>query len=245
MAHKNNYFDYEDRNVEREYYDIANKLEHGIRPFRYIFYGYNKIVWKTKEDNLYKNYFQCYYFKREISDDDIRIMEENNIKIAVFDDSFNYPIDKLPNNVKYIIFFENGIFNQPIYKFPSSLEYLSLSGEFNQRLDNLPNLYLLILGNKFNQSLYNFPSSLQVLEIGEYIAQDYHNCNLSVSINNLPDSIVSLSIYTNKLDTPITKLPNNLLTAILPIGNKSQIMRILPSHPHKNVISIEYYNGYT
>jgi hypothetical protein len=119
-------------------------------------------------------------------------------------DSFNHPVDNLPSGLEILELGDK--FNQPIDNLPNTLIQLRLEGYFNKPIDNLPcSLKILILGSSFNQSLENLPNCLEKIIIGKKYGTSYN-----YPINNLPESLIYLSIYTYDTKIVINSLPKSI-----------------------------------
>lgn len=137
-----------------------------------------------------------YTFHAELTEEDFEKMK--NVKIVIFDQIFNFPIDKIPDNIISIEFCYFSHFNHPVDSLPSKLESLTLGPCFNHPLDFLP-------------------SSLKMLKIQDGI--------FNYKIDNLPDNLEYLDLGIN-YRLPIKKFPTNLKTFKIPLSYNSTLKYI-------------------
>ena len=108
----------------------------------------------------------------------------------VFGQSFNRPIDGLPETLESLTFGED--FNQPVDNLPPNLKYLTFGEDFDKSVDYLPDgLVVLKFGTYFNQSIDNLPNSIQKLSLGAKFKR---------KINKLPQSLEKLYIKGKLVD---------------------------------------------
>ncbi len=144
--------------------------------------------------------------------------------------SFNQPINNLPPNLKYLLF--GNSFNQYIEYYPATLHQLTFGNSFNKPVDKLSttNLEFLTFGNNFNQSINNLPDTLNYLYLSKHFNQPinnlpdtlnylYLNDYFNQSLDNLPKQLSYLTLYINKFDYLLDKLPNSLKTLIFNVKN--------------------------
>jgi len=123
---------------------------------------------------------------KELDDEIIEIIK-NYDKIEFYD-KFNKSIDKLPPNIKLIVFECKSVFDQTINNYPINLETIIFGNNFNNPLDNLPEgLKTLKLGINYTHSLDNLPQ-IKFLNIGD--------CE-KIKITMLPSSIDMLFVHKN------------------------------------------------
>ena len=99
-----------------------------------------------------------------------------NVKRIVFDDSsrFNHPLDNLPINLEVLII--GSQFNQKLDFLPLNLEKLIFyrNGDFQQRLDNLPNkIKYIYLPFEYDLEISNLPSSVLEVDVGKKMKERY------------------------------------------------------------------------
>ena len=108
-------------------------------------------------------------FNEPISEQIIKDIIRSNCKKIDFPNTFNQPIDNLPDDI--IDLSLSVKFNQPINNLPINLKKLLIFGDFNQNIDNLPPIYVSRLGGKllifgdFNQNIDNLPPNLETLVV--------------------------------------------------------------------------------
>jgi len=125
----------------------------------------------------------------------------NYIQELILGDNYNLIINKLPNNLKILILGKN--FSSKINIFPNNLVYLDIGESYANSLDNLPeSLETLIIGGKFNDFI-KYTSNLKHLIIK-------NNCIFNKELENLPSSLLYLSIQNN-YTIPITNLVDSIL----------------------------------
>lgn len=146
---------------------------------------------------------------------DIEIMNLlRSYKKVMLSNSFNKPIDWLPNEITHLVIGTN--FNHPLPNLPNNLKYLAFEPDgyyntntaFKQELCNLPygleELRLAIIGtNTYIGD--NLPPTLKKLSIFNFEI----NNKTMIHINSFPDSIEYLHIEYFEIDS-VKKLPNNL-----------------------------------
>ena len=126
-----------------------------------------------------------------------------NIKYVEFNYYFDEPIDKLPQSITHLTFYQFSNFNQSVDKLPQSITHLTFGELFNQSVDNLPqSITHLTFGSFFNQSVDNLPKSITHITFGDYFNQ---------SVDKLPQSIthIEFSKYS-KFNQSIDKLPQTI-----------------------------------
>ena len=146
----------------------------------------------------------------------------NSLIYLALDREFNFNIDNLPKNLKYLIFNKvKSLFNQSIDNLPESLTHLTLGNSFNQSIDNLPKtLTHLTLGYDFNKPIDKLPESLTHLTLGYDFNQPIDNLPNSLThltlgydfnqpIDNLPESLTHLTLGYN-FNQSINSLPESL-----------------------------------
>lgn len=120
-------------------------------------------------------------------------------------------------------------FNQPLYSLPPYLHTLTLTGNFNQSIDNdLPNtLVNLTIAGTFNQQINFLPPSLTHLTIGGYFNQQlylpphlthliFEKGDFNRPLDNLPISLTHLFFkLRSHFNFPLLNLPPNLTHLIL------------------------------
>jgi hypothetical protein len=181
--------------------------------------SHDLIIYSNKDYNYLYNYKDDFYFTKIV----IKLKyENNNNKIFNYDDIKNIDLSncdftefimsayikvdlKFPKNIKMIKlsdYYNNNIinlentncecfimsysFNQKIC-FPKTLLYLEIGTNYNKEL-LLPNkLKYLILNNSENNILDFLPNSLEYLKI-------YNNTMQQCNLDNLPNSIITLSL---------------------------------------------------
>lgn len=126
-------------------------------------------------------------------------------------------LDDLPNTLTHITISED--FNQPIDNLPNSLRTLWIfSSRFNQPINKLPaslrNLYL----SNCNYLITALPKNLHTLSLGGYCLPGNfppHLCSLNVGndfnqrVDNLPKTLTSLK-FGFSFNQPVNNLPPNL-----------------------------------
>ncbi len=123
-------------------------------------------------------------------------------KIKIHCDSFNQPIDNLPNGL-IDLEIRSVLFNQNLEHLPDTIKDLKIAGDFNYPLDNLPDsLNNLVLECDITYPLDNLPSNLSTLKIGLYT-------NFNIELNNLPDNLIYLHVG-NGYDKPFQNLKEGL-----------------------------------
>jgi hypothetical protein len=179
---------------------------------------------------------EIYYFNENRTFTEEELNELKTYEILYFGDSFNQPIDNLPNNIKHITFVTDAdsdswsSFNYPIDNLPPCLESLELmSCEFKQSIDYLPislkYLKLNIAKPFYQDNLFNnLPINLEHLCIysntNKYSGFYNFNEEYLFNLNNLPKNLKMLEIMPNTYK-PIEHLPEGLETLI--IYNKSYL----------------------
>ena len=138
-------------------------------------------------------------FNEPITEQIIKDIIRSNCKKIDFPNTFNQPIDNLPDDI--IDLSLSVKFNQPINNLPINLKKLLLFGEFNQTIDNLPpNLETLVIVGNFNQEINNLPNNLKYISLP---------VNYNQNINMLPDSVEFIWLSYNYV-TKIDNIPTNL-----------------------------------
>ena len=79
----------------------------------------------------------------------------------------------------------DSIFNQKINNLPN-IYYLKMGENFNQKINNLPQLNILHLQHYFNQFIDYFPSSLKILDLSA--------CSFNKKGNNIPNSMINIKL---------------------------------------------------
>ncbi len=166
-------------------------------------------------------------------------------KKIIFGESFNLPIDNLPDFIEQIRL-PFGYTHQ-LNNLPSGLIYLGLySDSYEHQLNCLPeNLKILCVGNNLKYQLDNLPNSLKVLHINGKYSHPLDNLpnNLeelkinepdNISMNNLPDSIKILLINCDYHDK-IINWPKSL--KILHTNKYSHLLDNLPQIEELNISS--------
>ena len=147
----------------------------------------------------------------EITNNHIDLIKKDNHKIIYINRfTFNSNIDILQDTQITELVIDSSSFNQPINKLPDTLKYLLIfSGRFNQPLDNLPQLtHLSIGGTDFNQSIDNLPNSLLCMQLCIY---NKSFINKYTTISNLPNSLKLFQV-----DMLLEKDETSSITIILP-----------------------------
>lgn len=145
----------------------------------------------------------------------------SNVKSICFaNDSlfYNY-LDYLHDDVEELILGDD--YNVSINKLPLGLKILILGTGYNFKINAFPNLMYLDIGESYSYSLDNLPLSLETLVVGgefnnyiKFPEQLKHfvikkNCMFGKELDNLPNSLVFLSIQNN-YTLPLTKLPDSI-----------------------------------
>ena len=142
-----------------------------------------------------------------IDQDDLIKYKIENKKI-IFLDTFNEPIDNLPDNIEEIIFGND--FNQSVNNLPINLKKIYFADKFNQSLDLLPNGLEEIEfspDSEFQQLLDNLPNSLKVLKFG---------FNYNRPLENLPEGLKILQL-SYRFKHSMLKFPLRLTKFLIPI----------------------------
>ncbi|RYX79727.1 hypothetical protein EON71_00460 [bacterium] len=135
----------------------------------------------------------------------------DNLTHLTFGSDFNQYIKEYPKNLTQLWF--GCKFNQPIVKLPMSLRDLRFGMRFNQNICNIlpPQLLRVQFGSHFNCDLNNLPDSIQFLSIG--IIDDYYKPHVLLKMADIQGKEFT---YETAYSHKFTKLPSNLLYAILP-----------------------------
>lgn len=146
-----------------------------------------------------------------------KIMFENSL-IRKTQSLFNQPIKSLPEHLTHIIF--GHYFNQPI-NLPICTQFLMFGDHFNQHLILPNNITFLSFGKDFNQRII-LPNKLLHLTFGTSfnmrIILPEKLCVLSITLNsntmfiidNLPNSLKKLFLYTISNTRIFNNLPNSI-----------------------------------
>ncbi len=168
----------------------------------------------------------------------------NTLTLLKLGYSFNQSIDNLPNTIKELTLGKN--FNQPIDDLPNSLTHLTIGEYYNSPIDNLPNsLTHLTLGNKFNQPINNLPNSLTHLIIGKGVLKYFSaSCIFNQELNNLPNSLIELEFsYESIFQKSLNNLPNSLKKITLS-GYYLGSIDDLPDNIETIIFGPTWYNFY-
>lgn len=132
---------------------------------------------------------------------------------VIFPESFNQPIDNLPNSVTYLEVGDD--FDSHII-FPKNLKHFVVGHNYNYPIDGLPNgVKKLEFGFYFNQPLDNIPPTVEEVVVGNRFTQPVNNIPPSVRIFKVLDksrfkSIIKNGLYKNTsiwFDRPIKTFP--------------------------------------
>lgn len=150
------------------------------------------------------------------------------LKIVLFEDSFNQPVDNLPVGLEDLKFGVICEFNFTIDNLPNSIKRLGLNNRFNKPIDNLPDsLVELRLGDCFNHTVDNLPRNLKSIKFGS---------DFNKSINNLPDTIVHIEFDKKSIyDCNIDKLPCSIVNIKIPRTIKNFFLA-----EYHNIINHDY-----
>ncbi|RYX79726.1 hypothetical protein EON71_00455 [bacterium] len=135
----------------------------------------------------------------------------DNLTHLTFGGDFNQYVEEYPKNLTQLWFGRR--FNQPIKKLPMSLRDLRFGMRFNQNICNIlpPQLLRLQFGSHFNWDLNNLPDSIQFLSIGTI--DGYNKPHVLLKMVEIKGKGFA---YETAYSHKFTKLPSNLLYAILP-----------------------------
>lgn len=157
---------------------------------------------------------------------DFKIIDKYPKKIKFLDSSEygnNCIIKNLPDTITHISLFKN--IPSILPKSLEVLEILDTNEHYNQSLKNLYNLKKIILRGKklielpdslleleiddgFNDKIKYFPPKLKVLKLGHSHKYDCNNYNHP--LENLPETLEELYIYSCEFNHPLNKLPEKL-----------------------------------
>jgi hypothetical protein len=177
---------------------VPMKTIRAMKKCQSIYFGmeYNKIIY-SKRDQNYRIpkcittivFSEFSFFNRSLMINEEPWFPPKLVKL-VFGQSFNRPIDGLPETLESLTFGED--FNQPVDNLPSNLKYLTFGEEFNRKVDFLPDSILVLkFGTYFDQSIDNLPDSVQELSLGAKFKR---------KINKLPSSLKKLYIKGKLID---------------------------------------------
>jgi hypothetical protein len=111
-------------------------------------------IFRVINRNLDFNNYTIIFFSHMFDEIINAEMIPSSVKIIIFGNRFNKPLDNLPSQIEIIIFHTNSM--------------------FNQKLDNLPiNLRGIILGKNFKQSLDLLPPSIEFIDFPYYLDKYY------------------------------------------------------------------------
>lgn len=136
------------------------------------------------------------------------------LKEIHFGEKFNNSINKLPDSIETIYFFDISIFNCEISKYPINLKKLVFGKSFNKPLNNLLNgLEYLEIGYKFTHDLHFIPKSVRELCI----------LPTNPAIDNIPEHIETLIIKFCIYDSCYGITYNKFISNIPPTVKKIKI----------------------
>ena len=173
-------------------------------------------------------------------------------KLYIFCDNFNQELDNLPEGLKKLYIYSNK-FNQELENLPEGLEVLYIySDKFNQELKKLPkNLKTLSINfNEYDKKIYNLPESLENLNFKNNIEIEisyplylktlkiYGNYNNR--LDNLPENLIELEIYSDNFNQELDTLPENLEKLYIMCNVFEKDLEILP----KNLKELTLYGVY-
>ena len=177
---------------------LPMKTVRAMKKCQSIHFGmeFNKIIYSDHDKNYRIPkcittivFSEFSFFNRSLLSNEEPWFPPNLVKL-VFGQSFNRPIDGLPETLESLTFGED--FNQPVDNLPSNLKYLTFGDEFNKPVDFLPDgLLVLKFGTYFEQSIDNLPDSIQELSLGAKFKR---------KINKLPQSLEKLVIKGKLVD---------------------------------------------
>lgn len=196
-------YDYWIENDTLHFDDLYNsivpmKTVRAMKKCKSIYFGidFNKIIYSDHDKNYRIPkcittivFSEFSFFNKALLCNEEPWLPPKLIKL-VFGQSFNRPINGLPQTLEYLKFGEE--FNQPVDNLPSNLKYLTFGEEFDKTVDFLPNsLIVLKFGTYFDQPIDNLPDSIQELSLGAKFKQ---------KINKLPQSLEKLFIKGKQID---------------------------------------------
>lgn len=116
-----------------------------------------RVINRNTDFNCYTILFFCHTFNENITEG----MIPPTVKVLIFGNHFNKPLDNLPHHIEVIIFHSGSM--------------------FNQRLENLPvNLKGIIFGKNFCQSLDFLPPNIEFIDfpyyLDKYFYPPFFNC---------------------------------------------------------------------
>lgn len=141
--------------------------------------------------------------------------------MLVFDDNKKISNKRIKLIQKYSKVSLGNLYNKPLpksFSYINTIEVLIFGPEFNQTVDNLPNINYLKFGYSFNQPIDNLPITLKKLHI--------ESVQFNQSIDNLPPNLEMLHIF-GKFNQQINNLPNKLQILSL-CGDFNQPINNLP-----------------
>jgi hypothetical protein len=167
--------------------------------------------------------------------DEIIIGLLKHYKKVQFIDTFNSPINFLPEGIEEIHI--GRFFNKPINNLPSTLKKLIICSyelnysKFNESLDNLPNglecLVLKLIEN-YNHTLDNLPSNLKELHL---VIKNFNQ-----PLNNLPEGLEKLIVskfnFYGTYSLPSTLKEVNITYKIIPEETEIIQQNLISKYPN-------------